>query len=161
MSRFFQWLNLVGVVIVAVLCCVQWSLNQRENDAIAKLDQTRRGQAATISGQSQQLKDDAAELTDVRERLDISESARHADEARLTSLQAEWDRLVAASEQLKKSLSAWMSACAARDVAIKQANGTIASLSARYVDAVSKYNDLVNKYNHLVNPSQAVAQTKP
>jgi chromosome segregation ATPase len=160
MSRFFQWLNLVGVVIVAVLCCVQWSLNQRENDAIAKLDQTRRDQAATISGQSQQLKDDAAELTDVRERLDISESARHANEARLASLQAQRDRLAAESEQLKKSLSGWIAASAARDAVIEHANGTIKSLSTRYVDAVSKYNELVAKYDRLENSSRS-ATTEP
>jgi chromosome segregation ATPase len=160
MTRLFQWLNFAGVLILAALCCLQWSANQRLTDTNVHLDQTLRAQAATLADQSQQLKDNAAELTDVRERLDISESTRHADESKLATLQSERDRLAAESRQLKTSLIAWMNACTARDTAIKQANSTITTLSARYEDAVGKYNDLVTKYDHLVNPS-AGAQTKP
>jgi TolA-binding protein len=148
MTRWFNWLNLLGVGVLAVLCCQQWSANQRLSDSVAELHRTVQTQTAHIAEQDQQLKNAAADLDDLRQRLDISESARHADESKLTTLQSDRDRFAAQLGQTKKSLAAWTAACAARDAAIQQANTTISTLSARYVDAVTKYNDLVAKENH-------------
>ncbi|HEX4123163.1 MAG TPA: hypothetical protein VHY37_00440 [Tepidisphaeraceae bacterium] len=160
MSRFLQWLNLFGVIALAVLCCVQWSINQRLLNKIAQLEQTNHRQSAAVADLNRKLSDDATELVAVRQRLDISESARHTDEAKIGKLEADRDRMSLEAARYKKATEAWIAASNARDAVIQQANASIKELSARYAAAVAKYNELVGRYNQITNGSQ-IPKTRP
>jgi septal ring factor EnvC (AmiA/AmiB activator) len=143
MNRFFSLFNFAGVAVLCVLCCVQWNANSRLEDNVEQLDQTRIEQSAKIVEQDRTLKDDAADLEDLRQRLSMSESE-------LKTTMVERDRFAAEDKQLKAALDKWIAAVKERDAAIKQAGDLIQKLAAERNDAIGKFNDLVDKYNALV-----------
>jgi septal ring factor EnvC (AmiA/AmiB activator) len=135
MNRIIQYLNLFGVLALAVLCAAQWQTNGQLNGDVNRLDKTRIDQAAKIADQDATLKQTTADLDDSRQRLSISESDLKDATAKLAAITAERD-------QLKANLQKWVAAVAARDDAIRK-------LSSDRDEAVKKYNDLVGKYNAL------------
>ncbi len=143
MNRFFSLLNFVGVAALCVLCCVQWQANSRLEANVERLDQTRIEQSAKIAEQDITLKDDAADLEDLRQRLSMSESE-------LKTTIADRDRFAAEDKLLKAALDKWIAAVKERDAAIKQAGDVIQKLVGERNDAIAKFNDLADKYNALV-----------
>jgi chromosome segregation ATPase len=136
MNRFFSIFNCLGIGALAVLCAIQWRANSRLEHDVQWLDQTRIEQSAKIAEQNRVLKDDAADLEDLRLRLSLSES--------------ELAKSVAEGIQLKAALAKWAAAVKQRDAAIKQAAEQIQKLAAERNDAIRKFNDLADKYNSLV-----------
>ena len=74
MNRFFLMFNFLGVVVLCVLCAVQWQTDSRLENNVGQLDQTGIEQSAKIAEQEISLKNDAADLGDFRQRLSMSES---------------------------------------------------------------------------------------
>jgi chromosome segregation ATPase len=144
MNRFFLIFNFFGVAVLCVLCGAQWQTNTRLENSVEQLDKTRIEQSAKISAQEITLKENAADLTDLRQRLSMSES-----EMKKTVI--ERDRFAAEGKQLKAALDKWMAAVAARDAALRQAGDQIQKLSSERNDAAQKFNDLAGKYNALVS----------
>jgi septal ring factor EnvC (AmiA/AmiB activator) len=140
MNRMLQYLNLLGIAALVVLCCAQWSANRRLNLQAIALEKTRIEQSATISEQEKTIKGYVADLDDFRQRLELSEAAFKEVEQKLTTITAERD-------QLKTDLDKWIAAVAQRDVALKQADNQIEKIIAERNDAISKFNDLANRYN--------------
>jgi septal ring factor EnvC (AmiA/AmiB activator) len=136
MNRLIEYLNLFGIIALAVLCAAQWQTNGQLNHDVERLDQMRIEQTAKIAEQDATLKQTSSDLDDSRQRLSISESALKDAEVKLAVAAAERD-------QLKANLAKWTAALAARDDAIRK-------LSAERNDAIQKFNDLANKYNALV-----------
>jgi chromosome segregation ATPase len=129
-------LNFFGVLVLAVLLCVQWKTNSRLEAEDNHLEQLRVEQSAKIADQEITLKQDAADLDDFRQRLSISESS-------LKSAIVDRDRLAQLVDELKKALDQWKAAVAARDEAIQK-------IAAQRNDAITKFNDLADKYNTMV-----------
>lgn len=144
MTRFFLIFNFLGVAVLCVLCAAQWQTNSRLENGVEQLDKTRIEQSAKIAEQTITLKDDAADLSDMRQRLSMSESE-------LKNAVTERDHFAAEGKQLKTALDKWMAAVAARDTALRQAGDQIQKLSTERNDAVRKFNDLAGKYNALVS----------
>ena len=136
MNRFFAIFNGLGVGVLAVLCAVQWQANSRLGNNVEQLDKTRIEQSAKIAQQESTLKDDAADLEDLRQRLSMSES--------------QLQKAVAEGTRLKAALDKWMAAVKLRDVALKQAGEQIQKLAGERNEAIQKFNDLADKYNGLV-----------
>ena len=147
MNRFFSIFNFLGVVAMGVLSCAQWQTNSRLEANVQRLDQTRIEQSARIAAQEQTLKDNAADLDDLRQRLSMSESA-------LQTTIAQRDRFAAEGKLLRAALDKWIAAVKERDAALKQAGDLIQKLAAERNDAILKFNDLADKYNALVKQSQ-------
>jgi uncharacterized coiled-coil DUF342 family protein len=131
-----NYLNFAGVVALAVLCGFQWQTNSRVNLEAQSLQKTTLEQAAKIDEQTRTIKNDAADLDDLRGRLSLSESALADDEATI--------------KQLKNAMDKWIAAVAQRDQALKQAGGQIQKLAAERNEAILKFNDLAGKYNAVV-----------
>jgi septal ring factor EnvC (AmiA/AmiB activator) len=129
MNRFFSIFNCLGVGVLAVLCAVQWQANSRLENNVEQLDKTRIEQSAKIAEQERTLKDDAADLEDLRQRLSMSES--------------ELKKAVAEAGRLKTALDKWKAA-------LKQAGEQIQKLAGERNEAIQKFNDLADKYNALV-----------
>jgi chromosome segregation ATPase len=143
MTRFFLIFNFLGVTLLCALCAAQWQTNSRLENGVEQLDKTRIEQSAQIAEQTITLKDDAADLSDLRQRLSMSESG-------LNSAVADRDHFAAEGKRLKAALDKWMAAVAARDAALRQAGDQIQKLSSERNDAVRMFNDLAGKYNALV-----------
>jgi len=135
-NRFLSIFNCLGVGVLAVLCAVQWQANSRLENNVEQLDKTRIEQSAKIAQQESTLKDDAADLEDLRQRLSMSES--------------QLQKAVAEGTQLKATLSKWMAAVNQRDTALKQTGERIKKLAGERNEAIQKFNDLADKYNGLV-----------
>ena len=129
MNRFLSIFNCLGVAVLAVLCAVQWQANSRLENNVEQLDKTRIEQSAKIAQQESTLKDDAADLEDLRQRLSMSES--------------ELKTAVTQAGQLKTALDKWKAA-------LKQAGEQIQKLAGERNEAIQKFNDLADKYNSLV-----------
>ena len=129
MNRFFSIFNCLGVGVLAVLCAVQWQANSRLENNVEQLDKTRIEQSAKIAQQESTLKDDAADLEDLRQRLSMSES--------------ELQNSVVEEGRLKTALDKWKAA-------LKQAGEQIQKLAGERNEAIQKFNDLADKYNGLV-----------
>lgn len=148
MMRIITGSNLVGVLILAVLCAVQWKSDSDLNHEVDRLRQLSADQSAKIDDQDKSLKQDAADLDDLRQRLAASQDALKDTQVKLTATTAERD-------QLKTAVDKWTTAVATRDDAIKQANAQIQKLSTDRDDAVKKFNDLADKYNDVVKQLNA------
>jgi len=148
MMRIITGSNLVGVLILAVLCAVQWKSDSDLNHEVDRLRQLSADQSAKIDDQEKSLKQDAADLDDLRQRLAVSEDALKDAKDKLTAATAERD-------QLKAAVDKWTAAVATRDDAIKQADAQIQKLTADRDDAVKKFNDLADKYNDVVKQLNA------
>jgi hypothetical protein len=131
-----NYLNFAGVVALAVLCSFQWQTNSRVNLEAQSLQKTTLEQAAKIDEQTRTIKNDAADLDDLRGRLSLSESALADDEATI--------------KQLKVAMDKWIAAVAQRDLALKETGGQIQKLAAERNEAILKFNDLAGKYNVIV-----------
>jgi septal ring factor EnvC (AmiA/AmiB activator) len=143
MNRFFSIFNFLGVAAMGVLCCAQWQTNDRLENSVQRLDQTRIEQSAKIADQERTLKDDAADLDDLRQRLSMSESE-------LQTTIAQRDHFAVEDKQLKAALDKWIAAVKERDAALQKAGDLIQKLAAERNDAIVKFNDLADKYNALV-----------
>lgn len=140
MNRFFSIFNFAGIVAVTLLCAIQWQTNSRLDARAQQLDQTRIEQSAKIDQQTRELKDDAADMEDLRGRLTTCESD-------LSKTIAERDQLGLENKQLGAALDKWVAAVKARDAALSEV------LKQRN-DAIAKFNDLAGKYNGLVKETE-------
>ena len=143
MNQVLSILNFLGVCALAVLCAEQWTMNSRLENNVVQLEKTRIEQANQIDEQARTIKDDAADLADLRDRLSMSEM-------QLEKITADRDRLAAEDTQLKMAVDQWTAAVKQRDTALKHANDLIQSLANQRNDAIQKFNDLADKYNALV-----------
>ncbi len=138
-----KYFNFVGVVAMAILCGFQWQIDTRLNLEAQALGKTRLQQAATIDQQDRTIKNDAADMDDLRSRLSLAESALAEAQQKIADDQAQ-------IKQLKIALDKWIAAVAQRDQALKQAGEQIQKLATERNDAILKFNDLAGKYTALV-----------
>ena len=136
MNSFLSIFNFVGIGAMAILCAIQWQINGRLDNRARQLDQTRIEQSTKIDEQTRTLKDDAADMEDLRERLTAAESE-------LDKAIAQRNQIALENKELAGALDKWMAAVKARDAALSEV------LKERN-DAIAKFNDLAGKYNKLV-----------
>lgn len=150
MNSFLQYFNLAGVLAMAALCALQWRVNREANLETIKLERTRQEQAARIQETDQQVKGYQADLEGFRKH--ITSASLGANEARsnLTRLQLTSRQLETERDQLKRSVTNWANAVAARDARLKDVGEQLKSLAANRNDAVVRYNELAEKFNGVV-----------
>jgi septal ring factor EnvC (AmiA/AmiB activator) len=139
-NRFFSIFNFTGIVAVTLLCAIQWEVNSRLEARERELDQTRIEQSAKIDEQTRELRDDAADLEDLRGRLTTCESD-------LSKAIAQRDQLGLENKQFGAALDKWVAAVKARDAALTEV------LKQRN-DAIAKFNDLAGKYDGLLKQTE-------
>jgi chromosome segregation ATPase len=157
MMRLLQYFNVIGVLALAVLCAVQWQVNRKLNLEINSLTGANFQQQAKIADQAETIKQDAADLDELRSRLEIDEATVRSDLEKIETLQHKLtvsglDRRQLALERdaLKSVLDKWKAAVAQRDAVLKDADGRLKQLIDDRNAAVMKFNDLARKYNDLV-----------
>lgn len=143
MNRSLTIFNLLGVLAVATLCITQWRTNSRLDAQVQALNKTCSDQQNKIAGQTETIKEDAADLEDLRQRLVLAEDQLADTQQELALRNAEY-------EQLRSTLKKWIQAVADRDAALKQAGVVIQKIAQERNDAIQKFNDLAAKYNAVV-----------
>lgn len=153
MNDRLKYVNLFGVLALAVLCVAQWQRDRRLNLEIGRLDRVRLQQATTIDEQASQLKGLHEDLDQLKASLSNEQSLRTEAEQKVASTESTNQLLVAERDQLKASITNWANAVALRDERMKEANARIEQLAADLNASIQKYNDLVTNRNAAVKTS--------
>ena len=166
MKRALTWVNLMGVVLLAGLCIVQWQRDRRLHLEIQRLEKVRHEHEQTIRDQEKEAKG----LTKDLDRFKVQFQGAHGElaEARASAVRLERQNLQLSSErdQLKASITNWSGAIAERDLRLQQVNDQLRDLSARLRESVLKFNELasnhhasIHRFNELAtNYNQVVTQ---
>ncbi len=150
MNRALPLLNLLGVLLLAGLCVVQWRDNRRLNLEAADLTRIRHEQAAKLEEQTKTITGLSADLDSFRTRLkDASEMVKVTD-TKLRPLDREVRQLALERERLKASITNWSAAVTARDERLKEFADQAQELAAARNEAVTKFNELAEKHNAVV-----------
>jgi chromosome segregation ATPase len=150
MNRTLQVLNLLGVLVLAALCVVQWRANRTLNLEAAGLEKVRLDQAAKLAELEKIIKGQAADLDSFREQLGKTHELLRGAEAKVAILERDGRQLTAERDQLKASVAKWADAVAERDARLGQLEAQTQKLATDRNDAVKKFNELAEKYNAVV-----------
>jgi chromosome segregation ATPase len=150
MNRTLTWLNLSGVMALAVLCGFQWRSNRTLNLDVNALQKTGMTQAARLVEQDHALAGLAADLERFRGEIGRAHAELRDTSNRLQVSEQSASKLGAERDQLKTSIARWTAAVEARDQRIAEANERIREVGGRLKDAVEKFNELATRYNERV-----------
>jgi uncharacterized coiled-coil DUF342 family protein len=150
MNRALQYLNLLGVLALAVLCAVQWRANRAVNLEASGLERVRLDQAAKLTDLEKSFKGQAADLDSFREQLGKTHESLRTAEAKVVTLERDARQIAAERDQLKAAVEKWADAVATRDARLADLDGQLRKLVTDRNDAVKKYNELAEQYNTVV-----------
>lgn len=174
--------NLIGVLLVAGLCVVQWQANRRLNLELNRLDRLNQEQADQLLRQADSAKGISADLESFRAQF-IRADAEAKEHARklatverlVQQLERERDQLKtsvtnwakavadrdarfeAETARLQETVKSWEQAVAQRDERIQEANARIRQLGDELQAGVAKYNGLATNFNTTVKDYQELA----
>jgi len=159
MNGGLKYLNLLGVVMLVVLCVVQWQRDRHLNLNVSRLDQIRTEQTTQINDQATALKGLNEDLGQLKTSLVAEQSLRQRVEQKAASVESANEQLVLERDQLKEAITNWSEAVVVRDQAMKQANARIEQLADQLNASIRKYNELVTNRNAAAkSPGAAHAQ---
>jgi len=158
MNRTLTWLNLLGVLALAVLCAAQWRANRAANLEITRLERVRLEQAGKLEESQQALAGMTADLEQFRALLGRVTTGARAAEGKLSLVQDQVDQLTVEREQLKHSVTNWAAAVEARDAQLKEANRRLQELSDELNAAILKFNELATNHNAVVQRYNDLAE---
>jgi chromosome segregation ATPase len=141
------WINLVGVVALAILCAVQWQRDRRLNLEVNRLEKERQAQQQKISEHEKTASGLNADLTRFKEQF--KEAHADANDARtaLRKTEEEKSQLLRERDQLKASVTNWAAAVAARDESLRDLNARLRDATTRLNESLVKFNELATNYN--------------
>jgi chromosome segregation ATPase len=150
MSQRLQWINLFGVLVLAVLCVIQWQRDRRLNLDLAANERLRRAQERQIEENARTLAGLTGDLD--RFKADYTTARTEATELQEKLLEREHEReqLALQSEQLKSSVTNWAAAVAARDERLTEANTRLREIADQLNETVVRFNTLATNHNALV-----------
>lgn len=158
MNRTLTWLNLLGVLALAVLCAAQWRANRTANLEITRLEKVRLEQAGELKEAKETLAGATADLEQFREQLGRVTTEARAAEGKLSAVQDQVDQLTSEREQLKHSVTNWAAAVEARDGQLREANRRIQELADELNATILKFNALATNHNAVVQRYNDLAE---
>lgn len=145
-----SFINLAGVLALAVLCAAQWQGNRQLNQAINRLEGIRIDQVEQLEHRETAI---ARHLEDIEilkaQVLELTDTLR-ATEGQLRTEQLKTAQLENEREQLRESVTEWAAAVEARDERITDNQAQIKELAELQNEAVESYNTLAGDYNEAV-----------
>ncbi len=170
-----HYINLIGVLALALLCVAQWKINRSLNLEIVRLDKLVQEQTLELQDQQRAAKGLATDLDTFRSQItrlneEAQERAKTLNAAQALARQLERDRdqlrqsvtnwakthaelgerHKTETAQLREAVATWESAVKTRDARLKEANERIQSLGGQLNDGVARYNQLATNYNDVV-----------
>ena len=140
------WINLLGVLALAVLCAVQWQRDRRLNLEINLLERGRLAQQEKISEQEKAAAGVSADLARFKEQF--KEAHTDANDARkaVRDFEQKHEQIIRERDQLRMSVTNWSAAVTARDESLKQANERLRDTTLRLNESILKFNELASNY---------------
>lgn len=146
MNQRLAQLNLIGVVLLLLLCVGQWRENRRLNLEADELIRHQLEQTRKIQSQEHKLANLGEDLDAFRGKLDRQQN----NERKVRTAEKQSQQLAAERDKLKAGLSNWTDAASIRDVRLAEANARIEKLSLDLNTAILKFNQLTTNYNAVV-----------
>lgn len=150
MNRSWSWLNLLGVLVLAGLCVLQWGRDRALNLDLNRNEKVRLSQQARIAEQDKDLLGLRDDLATFKEQLVRSQGELGEARKRVQELERNQRQLVSERDQLKESVTNWANAVAVRDERLVTANSRIHELTDQLNDSIQKFNVLATNYNTAV-----------
>src|SRR2546430_8415838 len=145
-----HYINFFGVIVLAVLCAMQWQHDRMLNLDVNRLEKTRLEQATKLAEQEQAAKAAAADLAQFKEQFNKAHNELADALQRLRAAERQTNQLTVERDQLKVSVTSWAAAVTTRDERLKEANAEIRRLSDELNASIRKFNDLATNYNAAV-----------
>lgn len=158
MSSRFQYVNLIGVLALTVLCVVQWKRDRDLNLNVNRLEKARIENEQTIAEQQKNLKGLNSDLAMFKEELTGARTELSETRDKLHENETQNSRLILERDELRESLTNWMNAVSVRDERLKEANASIQDLAERLNASVQKFNELATNYNAVVKDLNELRQ---
>jgi len=150
MNRFLPWTNLVGVVVLAGLCVVQWHANRRVQIELSRQRLSFRDQAVRLEVLAGKAFAQAEDLAELQLPLVRAVDQAHAAAGQLAATESALWQAEAERDQLKASLTNWVAAVADREERLGQAADRANQLAEQRDDAIRRFNELAERHNRLV-----------
>jgi chromosome segregation ATPase len=150
MNRHLEKLNLLGVIILAVLCVAQWRINRDANVQLQSALKQNHEQSKKIADQQKTIQATGADLEFFRTQLTAAKSSEKSLEKKLTDSERTTLQLTDETAALKTAITNWAAAVDTRDHQLRQAATNIQNLVQSRDDAIEKYNALAKRQNDLV-----------
>lgn len=157
MNRTLARLNLLGILLLAVLCAAQWRANRAAHQELARQERAARAQAGELNEARKALAGTQEDLERFRGQLgQVTTEARDSG-VRQRGLQQQLDQASAERDQLRGSVTNWAAAVEARDVRIIEANERLEKLALELDSTVGRFNALATEHNALVGRYNSLA----
>ena len=138
MLRGLAFFNTLGILILAVVACLQWWANRAQHEQFLEEHRARQAsetelaeiqkRAASLDGDVERLK---AGLTDAQKAADDGSAARQEAETQLKALTMERD-------QLRQHLAKWEAAVRDRDARVEELSRQLKEARARLDEAIKR-----------------------
>ena len=145
-----QYLNLLGVLVLAGLCVAQWQRDRHTNLEVNRLEKTRFEHESRLSEREQMIQGLNADLGQLKDQMAKTQTEVNETRQKLRAAESEIRQLAAERNQLKASITNWVDAVAARDNRLKEANKEIRRLADELNGSIAKFNELATNYNATV-----------
>jgi chromosome segregation ATPase len=156
MNRRLQILNLIGVLVLTVVCVLQWRRDRALNLELNQNEKIRLEQQATLAEQEKNLRGLTDDLALFKAQLGQAQTESAEDRKRIAKLERENQLLAAVRDQLQESVTNWSNAVSARDQLIAGANENIRTLNDRTRVLTEQLNASIQKFNELATNYNAV-----
>jgi chromosome segregation ATPase len=159
MNKSILYLNFLGVLVLGVICYLQYQLTARQHEQIDQLNINLGQSHSTIDDREKTIGSDLSQIADLHLKLDQANKALADKSTEFAQLADERDQIAQERDKVVAELQKWQDAVGQRDATIKAANASIASLTSDRDDAVAKYNDLAKQYNDVMSQLNALRAT--
>lgn len=149
-KNFILILNLIGVLVLGVLCVSQWRINRQLHGELDRLEEVRREQAAKLDERDRTINGQASDLGALREHLTRVTGGLHAAEERGRQTARQLAQLESEREQLQAGVRKWAEAVEARDEQLRATHAQLREVVGQTHETVTKYNELAANYSALV-----------
>ncbi|MBL9135386.1 MAG: hypothetical protein JNK85_05940 [Verrucomicrobiales bacterium] len=151
MNSRLQWVNLAGVVLLAVLSAWQWTRLRRAELDRRQLEQLRQEQEARLRDQSKRLEAQQGDLEFFRRHAaDFGVTVR-TNQARLATLERERETLMTERDRAQSALTQWVTAVQERDRHLEREATKLRSVVEERNQLVERVNELAKRQNELVH----------
>ena len=159
-----HYVNLVGVLALALLCMAQWRHDRDLNLEVNRLEKARQDQTVKLTEQEQIVRGLTADLAQFKEQFGKAQTELSDERQKLRMSEHDVRQLSAERDQLKTSVTNWANAVTIRDERLKEAGAQIRRLSDESNASIRRFNELATNHNALVkdlNEVRARMTTKP
>jgi chromosome segregation ATPase len=161
MNRTLSFVNLAGVLVLALLCALQWQANRRLQHLAIELKNETAERARELNLKDQAVQAAKMDLDQFRQQL--ADTSTRLNDA-LTRAEASERELAELREQLEQhriTLTNWADAVQQRDQRLVELREQLQQIVTQRDDAIARFNDLAVKHNALVEQLEGTRTAQP